>query len=280
MNRVDDFHGQPAIELRTPDGDRATVLLHGAHVASWVPAGGAQRLYLSARRSYGHGTAIRGGVPVIFPQFNRRGPDFSVPRHGFARTRNWQAARQLADSVTLRLADDEQTQALWPHPFALTMTVTLAPQRLDLALGVSNTGARPFSFTAALHTYLEVGDIAQASVSGLEGVRFLDTVDQTSGEEGEGSSAPLRFERETDLIWYDLPRPLRLLSPAGALDIAMEGFADAVVWNPWAQKCAALPDMADDDFRRMLCIEAAAIARPVTLAAGEHWLGRQVLAVP
>lgn len=271
------FNGQPAIELRTPGGDRAIVLPYGAHVLSWIPAGGTERLYLSKRTAYGNGNAIRGGVPVIFPQFNQRGPDFDVPRHGFARTRDWHLAEDAPDSVTLRLVDDEQTQALWAHPFALTMTVRLAPQRLDMALRVVNTGTQPFSFTAALHTYLEVGDIGQAGVSGLGGVRYLDTVSQASGV---GSAAPLRFAGEADCIWYDLPAPLRLLAPTGALDIAMQGFADAVIWNPGAQKCAALPDMPAGDFRRMLCIEAAAIGRPVTLAAGEQWLGRQVLAAP
>ena len=45
MSSIVDFHGQPAVQLQSPAGDRATVLLHGAHVASWIPAGGSERLY-------------------------------------------------------------------------------------------------------------------------------------------------------------------------------------------------------------------------------------------
>jgi glucose-6-phosphate 1-epimerase len=30
-----------------------------------------------------------------------------------------------------------------------------------------------------------------------------------------------------------------------------------VVWNPWVEKSARLGDMAEDDYRRMLCLEAA-----------------------
>ena len=63
----------------------------------------------------------------------------------------------------------------------------------------------------------------------------------------------------------------------GALEIAMEGFPDAVVWNPWAERAAALPDLPDDGYRCMLCVEAAAIDRPVRLDAGATWSGRQVL---
>lgn len=250
------------------------MLLHGAQVVSWIPAAGTERLYLSSVSNYGGTATVRGGVPVIFPQFNQRGPDFNVPRHGFVRNRAWSLARCDADSVELRLVDDQETRQLWPHAFALTMTVHLAGNRLEVSLGVANTGSQSLVFTAALHTYLAVADIAQTSVSGLEGVRFLDTVSQA---EGTGLPAPLRFENETDAIWFDLPSALHMDSPASALEVAMWGFNDAVIWNPWAQKCAALTDMPDDDFRRMLCIEAAAIGRPVTLAAGGSWLGSQTL---
>ena len=39
--------GQPAMRLRAPDGAEATVLLHGGHIVSWIPAGDQERLYLS-----------------------------------------------------------------------------------------------------------------------------------------------------------------------------------------------------------------------------------------
>jgi glucose-6-phosphate 1-epimerase len=50
-----------------------------------------------------------------------------------------------------------------------------------------------------------------------------------------------------------------------------------VVWNPWEEKCAALPDMPKDGFRRMLCVESAAAAKPVALEPGDTWFGRQTL---
>ena len=66
---------------------RPTVYLHGAHVTSWKPARDHdERLFLSERSEFRAGTAIRGGIPVIFPQFAAEGP---LPRHGFARTSEW-----------------------------------------------------------------------------------------------------------------------------------------------------------------------------------------------
>ena len=146
---------------------------------------------------------------------------------------------------------------------------------MRLALRVVNTGPQSLAFTAALHTYLDVADIGQAGVAGLAGVRLLDTVTDLAGT---GAPGALRFDGETDRIYYDVPRPLTLDSPHGPLQVSMQGFRDAVIWNPWAERCASLPDMPADGYRRMLCIEAAMIGHPVTLAKGEHWLGCQTLA--
>ena len=43
-----------------------------------------------------------------------------------------------------------------------------------------------------------------------------------------------------------------------------------------AQDAAALPDLADDEYQRFICIEPALI-QPDTLAAGAQWTGRQHL---
>ena len=54
-----------------------------------------------------------------------------------------------------------------------------------------------------------------------------------------------------------------------------------VVWNPWDKKAKAMVDFGDDEYKHMLCVEAAAIEKPITLKPGEEWKGRQELsAVP
>ena len=69
-----DVHGTRCVRLRGEDGASALVALHGAHLLSWIPADGCERLFLSERARYDAGAAIRGGVPVIFPHFAARGP--------------------------------------------------------------------------------------------------------------------------------------------------------------------------------------------------------------
>ena len=48
----------------------------------------------------------------------------------------------------------------------------------------------------------------------------------------------------------------------------------AVVWNPWDKKAKAMTDFGDDDYKHMLCVEAAAVEKPINLKPGEEWKGR------
>src|SRR5437868_934912 len=113
-----DFRGQPAVRLALPDGGSCTVALHGAHVLSWTTVDGVERLYLSPEARFDGQSAIRGGVPVCWPQFNQRG---SLPKHGFARNMPWTAEAPEAagrrDTVVLTLRDSAATRTLWPHAF-------------------------------------------------------------------------------------------------------------------------------------------------------------------
>src|SRR6478735_9573563 len=81
--------GLPGIRLYGPGGAQATILRHGAHVTSWATADGRERLFLSERAVLAPGKAIRGGVPIVFPQFSGRG---TLPKHGFARVLPWEFA--------------------------------------------------------------------------------------------------------------------------------------------------------------------------------------------
>ncbi len=273
--------GQPAMWLRAPDGAEVTVLLHGGQLVSWIPAGDQERLYLSPLAAAGGTPAVRGGIPVIFPQFAQRGP---LPRHGFARDRTWQwvegADRGGVMIGVLRLTDDEATRALWPHRFEAELSFSFCGLQLDVELAVTNTGElgkdATFEFTAALHTYLLIDNLRQAKLAGLYGVRYLDNL---TGLTQPQELDPLGFVGEIDRIYLDTHAihkgPLGLSTAMGRMTIQTEGFDDAVVWNPGPVKAAALADLPDDDWQRFLCVEAAHIGTPVTLAPGQEWVARQ-----
>lgn len=272
--RHEAFRGQPSIVLVLPQGDSLRVLLHGAHVVSWV-AGGRERLYLSPTSAFDGHSAIRGGVPVCFPQFNLRGP---LPKHGFVRNLTWELEQQTLDaqqgSLVLRLTDGPATRTLWPQAFEARLVLDLSPGALQLTLDVRNTDVQPLAFTGALHTYFAVDDIAQVRLEGLQGRPEWDAV---ADRHAMGSS-PLRFDAEFDRVYEAAAQPLLLREASHALTIAQSpSWAQTVVWNPGRDK--VLPDLPAGGHARMLCVEAAQVMAPVQVAPGAGWQGWQRLTV-
>lgn len=250
------------------------VALHGGHVLSWCTGDGTERLYLSPRALFDGRSAIRGGVPVCFPQFNQRGP---LPKHGFARNLPWQAQDEEGGALALALRDGPATQAFWPERFELRLRLGLAPGRLRLTLDVHNTGEAPWSFTAALHTYLRVDDAAGARLEGLQGAARWDAVRDLRLTE---AAPALRFGEEFDSVYAAPGRPMALVDGANRLAITQSATCtETVVWNPGPELSARLADLPGDGWRHMLCVEAACIDAPVVLAPGARWTAWQELAV-
>lgn len=271
-----EFHGIPALRLHGPQGSSAVIARLGAQVLSWITPDGRERLYLSERAVFDGSVAIRGGVPVCFPQFSDRG---ELPRHGLVRTRQWEvSARRSGDDyalVTLSTGDDAASRALWPHAFNLELTLMLEADRIDLELCVANTGELPFEFTAALHTYLRVVQVEDVALEGLYGHDYRDAANGDAVQRDSGTE--LTVDGETDRIYRRVRRPQLLRAGNLSLGIQQQGFPDTVVWNPWVDKCAALADLPADGWRHLLCVEAAAADTRQQLAAGDEWYGRQTL---
>jgi glucose-6-phosphate 1-epimerase len=270
--------GLNKLVLTAADGARAELYLHGAQVTSWIPAGDiVDRLFLSSRSQYMSGVAIRGGVPVSFPQFAAEGP---LPNHGFARVSTWglvRAGREPSGTAraVVRLEDSDATRTLWPYPFLAEITVSLSGRALEVSLRVTNTGSPGFAYTAALHTYLRVADVRQTVVRGLRNTRYRDKV---LGADGVVESAPeLRIVGQIDRVYYSAPDDLQVCEPLRTTSVRATGFPDTVVWNPGEQAGAALNDLEPGGYARMLCVEAAAVRAPVKLEPGERWHGSQTL---
>ena len=265
---------------RATDGAALSACAHGAQLLSWQTPDGRERLFLSPLSRPAPGVAIRGGVPVCFPQFSGFGP---LPKHGFVRDRVWQctAAGTAADGrarLAYAFGDDAATRALWPQAFRCELELLAAGDTLAATLAVHNTGDEPLSFTGALHTYFAVTDLAAARVTGLEAHPYRDHAGAAAAAGGldcRPDGAPLGFGAEVDRVYAGVRAPVRLATGNGTLEIAADGFPDVVVWNPGPDKGAALGDLAPGDWRRYVCVESAVVRAPVTLAPGAVWRGTQ-----
>ncbi|MFZ6799088.1 D-hexose-6-phosphate mutarotase [Undibacterium sp. Di24W] len=265
--------------LQARDGARAELLTHGAHLCSWIPASGAEQLFLSKTSEFGPGKAIRGGVPIVFPQFSNHG---TLPKHGFARNAEWRLVssgvlEQGAAQAVFELQENIARLLIWPHVFRAELVVTVAEETLQLDFSVVNNGDTEFSFTTALHTYFRVDDIAQTVIHGLGGLDYRDTVD--GQRDCHQVEELLQITAETDRIYGNVASDILIIQPHQQLQIRQSGFADAVVWNPGAAKGAQLADLEPNGYQRMLCVEAATILKPVVLAPGQIWTGMQIMSV-
>ena len=293
---------------KTRQKSSATVYLHGAHVTSWTSPSGEELLFVSKDAIFKPPKAIRGGIPICFPQFGDLGP--LKQQHGFARNVAFEVEKggsagsgsgsgpsSSPDQVTLLLRHDGASHD-FPHPFELRVTVRVADEGRQLVqtLAVRNTSETgPLRFTAALHTYFRVSDISRARVEGLKGCKYLDSLDGRREKLEEGEHG-VQFEEEVDRIYAAVPSDgaVRIVvdgggagagaaasgaapsspppsSSEGGRSISLEtvNLPDAVVWNPWAAKASGMADFGDDEFRQMLCVEpAVAASGAVELAAG------------
>lgn len=249
-------HGMPALRLRA-SGSEALVFLQGAHVTSFRTAEHGELCWLSEHAVFAPGKAIRGGIPICFPWFGPHPSNPELPAHGFARTRSFQliGSEASGDNVTaeLLLESDAQTQALFPHVFAARLRVTVG-RELSVAFEVENTGESAFDYELALHTYLGVNDARELEIDGLSGARYTDKV--TGQQDLVQGSEPLRLTGETDRV-YDSAARVTVHDGGRRLIVDKTRSSTTVIWNPWAEKAQRLPDMGDDEWPHLLCVEAA-----------------------
>jgi len=251
---------------------KLTVAEYGGQLLSWQSADGVENLYTPDHLSIQPDRALRGGVPICFPQFSGRG---NLPKHGLVRTRPWQLMAQTETSLIMAISDDPGTRELWPYEFELMQTLVLDEQGLSIALDVYNRSESPMVFTGALHTYLRVPDVTACALAGLDGCEYQDAADDGRYKTLNGD---LRISAEVDRVFADAPSALMLQTGNDrTLRIEKGGFSDTVVWCPGPELAATFTDMPTEDWHRMLCVEAAAAAQPVTLLAGGHWQGWQRL---
>ena len=232
---------------------------------------------MSDRSPFEPGRAIRGGIPVCFPQFADRG---SLAQHGFARTQRWTfggaSETPAGTRAAFALDSSEATRALWPHDFRLELAVTVGGDRLEVQLRIENRGRDAFPFTGALHTYLGISDVAAARLEGLRGLRYTNR--GSSGFDVEERAA-IPADKPVDRVYFAAPAVTHLRDARRSFRVEQRGFTDTVVWNPGAERTATMPDMPVDGYRRMLCVEAAAIEPPVLLAPQAEWSGSQSVAM-
>lgn len=218
------------------------------------------------------GAVVRGGVPVLFPQFAEYG---ALPKHGMARNASWQLDKlqthadveHVQYSLNI-LADD---YAFWPHAAKLAMSALVSANELTLSLSVANTGTDAFSWTGGLHPYFAVDDLFACELEGLAGVDVRDRYEAAASVQQE---TPLSWSSEPCERLYAQAPELILDTGGQRLRLSASGFDQWMVWNPGEDAARQLSDLPDADWRRFVCVEPVCVSRPVRLESGQTFTGQ------
>jgi glucose-6-phosphate 1-epimerase len=247
----------------------ATVYLQGAHLSAWQPNGQKSVLFLSRKSDLLPGKPIRGGVPIAFPWFANRHDGKTGPSHGFARVQDWTLAfaAMAGDDLhlTFTLAPTEMSRTFGFDNFRLVYQLTIG-RTLTMHLTVANDASTPLVFEEALHTYYAITDIHEITVTGLEGVTYLDKVDNFKPKVQQGA---ITITEQTDRVYLNTTGACIIHDTLGKRLIHVEktGSNTTVVWNPWETGAQKLADLDPTEWHEFVAVETVnAAANTITLA--------------
>lgn len=260
----------------THSASGAKCIVHdfGATVVSFQTAAGRECLFVSRDAKKDGSKAVRGGIPLVFPQFGQ--PDKSMPQHGFLRTNFWKVDESSAFdndteagvSYSLELKDVKASRGgKWDensvYDCKCIYTITISAAKMITSLEIQNTGDSAFDFHTLQHTYLLVDeksaqDGAKCYVKGLEGYDVIDKISETEYKSGP---EPVTVPDNVDRV-YNPPKGKDVVDVVvgvgGGKEIRITGTGivegapspvSCVVWNPYVEKAAAMSDFGDDQVR-------------------------------
>lgn len=244
------------------DFAQATLTTHGATVLSFIPKTGSSAgediIWVSPAALYDGKKPVRGGVPVCWPWFGAHPTEQGMPAHGVVRNATWQleAVNALENGiieVIMSISASEQTLALWPHAFNLSLRVEIGEQ-LAMTLTTHNPNAYDLEITEALHTYFAVADCQNTVIKGLDKAVHLNKLEEVPAEAQEGD---VTLKPPMDSVYLGQLGPMTFEDVNHHRTICIEqNGQSAVVWSPGPEGVKGFADIPDQVWSTFMCVEA------------------------
>lgn len=111
----------------------------------------------------------------------------------------------------------------------------------------------------------------------MSGVDYVDKVLATTAHQ----QGDIVIKGEVDSVYANVKSDVQIpyVAEQGGVQVHLKGLNDVVVWNPWVAKAAGMADFGNEEFHKMICVEAGQVAEFIALAAGGSWEGSQVLSL-
>jgi galactose mutarotase-like enzyme len=191
--------------------------------------------------------------PILFPVVGWTrdgarvdGRHYALGLHGFAAAQDFAVETQSEHSARLTLRDNDQTRAVYPFAFRLTVDYRLGDSALEIALEVENAGAAPMPYACGLHPGFRwpfaegprAGCVVQFEQPELPEVPVVVPGGLISTRRRPvpiiGSTLGLTdalFAKDALCFLGLASRYLRFVEPSGAaIEMALGGFQHAALW--------------------------------------------------
>lgn len=274
----------------------ASVSIHpfGATITSFVNGAGKEMLFVS-RDAITNGTkAIRGGIPICFPQFGQ--PDKTFPQHGFMRNNYWTYVPgskfddedgagckfeiELENVVNSRGGKWDTRTIL---DCKCTLCIKIDGSSMTNTMTMENLGETAFDFQVLLHTYYNVRlsstlDPTKCFVKGLAGYACYDKFTDASYTMGHD---PITINCPTDRVYTPLGGKMGLdvffmAGPDNYISLKANGNVNGkgvpisgVVWNPHRENTEKMGDFGNDQYVDMICVEPGMLSDVPKLEGGK-----------
>jgi len=223
-------------------------------------------LYLSPLSQLDSEQTLRGGIPVLFPQFGNSG---SLKKHGFVRDRNWKLVNEANNQNDLFveyeyfIAKDHFLD--WKHSAKLNLKASVINNVFNITIQIFNTGHSSFEFTGGLHPYFKINSRSVIKINGLESSFFEDSFPEISFE--------LSGDRVIERLYFS-NNDIFFNNGSDNLVIKSKGFESWMIWNPGIDMAKTINDLPDDDWNKFICIEPiiknnAILLKPNDIFKGE-----------
>lgn len=199
--------------------------------------------------------------PLLFPIVGNcrnnktiiEGNTYHIDKHGFCRDMDFQITKQSEHTVTFEIHDTEETRAIYPYSFCLSLTYTLEAGLLSMDYRVTNTDNRTMCYCLGAHPGfncpLEEGasftdyvlefekeETVSSMVYDLENLQF----DPSNRIPQLNHSRTIPLTRELfkdDAVYFDdlQSRTVSILnSKTGhGVEVAFPGFETVAFWTPY-----------------------------------------------
>lgn len=222
-------------------------------------------LYISPLSQIDSKQTLRGGIPILFPQFGNSG---NLKKHGFVRDCNWKLVYEENNQndlfVEYEYVIDKGHFLDWKHSAKLNLKASVINNVFNITIQILNTGDSSFEFTGGLHPYFKINSRSAIKINGLESSSFEDSFPE------------IKFELSSDRVierLYFTNNDIFFNNGCDNLVIKSKGFESWMIWNPGMDMAKAINDLPDDDWNKFICIEPIVKNNAIMLKPNEIFKG-------